>query len=225
MEQLGLDLIRAPEPGLDNFIAGRNAEALARIEALARGDRQLRLIYLWGDPGTGKSHLLGALGGLPLTPGSPPSAFDAAPDGEHSVVSVDDCERLDEDRQTALFHLYNRVLARPQTALVCAGSAAPLALPLREDLRTRMGYGLVIRLLPLSDEHCREAVQQRMHESGIPCTPELIDHLLRHRSRDLGSLLGLLYALERYALERQRSLTLPLLREFEQRPAAKLAGS
>jgi DnaA family protein len=225
MEQLGLDLIRAPDPGLDNFIAGRNAEALARIEALARGDRQLRLIYLWGDPGTGKSHLVSALGGLPLKPGSPASAFDTVPADDQSIVTVDDCDRLDEDQQTALFHLYTRVLARPQTALVCAGSAAPLALPLREDLRTRMGYGLVIRLLPLSDEHCREALQQRMRESGIPCTSELIDHLLRHRSRDLGSLLGLLFALERYALERQRSLTLPLLREFEQRPTAKLPGS
>jgi DnaA family protein len=225
MEQLGLDLIRAPDPGFDNFIAGRNAEALARIEALARGDRQLRLVYLWGESGTGKSHLLRALGGLQLVPDSPASAFDAAPDESEPIVSVDDCERLDDGQQTALFHLYNRVLARPHSALVCAGSAAPIALPLREDLRTRLGYGLVIRLLPLSDEHCRAALQQRMRDSGIPCTPELIDHLLRHRSRDLGSLLGLLFALERYALERQRSLTLPLLREFEQRPAAKLPGS
>ncbi len=225
MEQMGLDLIRAPNPSLSNFIVGRNAEALQRIRALAEGDRQFRLIYLWGEPGTGKSHLLRALSPQSLGPIAPVSAFEDWPQDTGSVACVDDCDRLDDAQQAALFHLYNRTLARAQAALVCAGSAAPLALPLREDLRTRLGYGLVIRLLPLSDDDCRAALRDRMDESGIPCTTELIDHLLRHRSRDLGSLLGLLYALERFALERQRPLTLPLLRDFEQRPAVRLPGS
>jgi DnaA family protein len=223
MQQLSLDLLPPPGPTLDNFVAGPNREALDRLSAIARGDRTLRILYLWGEGGSGKTHLLSAINGRTLGPACVTAEFTRTT-GPHEIVSVDDCDRLGEAQQEGLFHLFNRVLARPGMALVCAGAEPPLALRLRDDLRTRLGYGLVLRLRLLSDEHRREALEQWLDRSGARCSPDLIEHLLRHRARDLRSLLTLLRGLDRYGLERQRALTLPLLREFENPATDKLAG-
>lgn len=224
MQQLILDLIRPAPPGFDNFVPGPNAEALDRIRAVAQGDRGFRLIYLWGQAGTGKTHLLRALRGPVLGPDTD-LAFFAQAIEPGTVIAVDDCDRLDATRQAALFQLFNHVLAEPKAAIVCAGLQAPQALAVRDDLRTRLGYGLVLRLLALPDEALRAAIERQLTESGTPFAPDLIDYLLRHKPRDLRSLLALLHALDRYALERQRMLTVPLLRDFERQSAVKLHAS
>jgi DnaA family protein len=221
MQQLSLDLLPPDRPSLDNFLPGPNREALDRISAIARGERMLRILYLWGDTGCGKTHLLAALNGLALGPASPAVSFGQATD-PRAVVTVDDCDRLDATQQEGLFHLFNRVLAQPGMAIVCAGAEPPLALHLRDDLRTRLGYGLVLRLHPLSDTERRQALEQWIHRSGARCSADLLEHLLRHRARDLRSLLALLSALDRYGLAQQRALTLPLLREFESPATVKL---
>jgi len=221
MQQLSLDLVRPDGPSLDNFFAGPNQEALERVSAIARGDRAMRIVYLWGESGSGKSHLLSALNGHLLGPERVPDAFTQVADSL-SVIAVDDCERLNEAQQERLFHLFNRVFAQPNMAIVCAGAEPPLGLRLRDDLRTRLGYGLILRLHPLSDDERRQALEQWIRRSGARCSPDLIEHLLRHRTRDLRSLLSLLRALDRYGLEKQRALTLPLLKEFENPAAVKL---
>lgn len=221
MQQLSLDLLQPDGPSLDNFFAGPNGEALERVSAIARGDRAMRIVYLWGESGSGKSHLLAALNSDLLGPDRPAAAFARAAESQ-SVIAVDDCDRLDHAQQESLFHLFNRVLAHPGMAIVCAGSDPPLGLNVRDDLRTRLGYGLVLRLRLLSDEERRHAIEQWVHRSGARCSPDLIEYLLRHRARDLRSLLSLLRALDRYGLERQRALTLPLLKEFESPATVKL---
>jgi len=223
MRQLSLDLLPPSGPTLGNFVAGPNGEALDRVSAIARGERALRILYLWGESGSGKTHLLSALKGRALGPTCAPSEFTRST-GPLEIISVDDCDRLDEAQQESLFHLFNRVLAQPGTAIVCAGAEPPLALRLRDDLRTRLGYGLVLRLRLLSDEERRDALEQWVRRSGARYSPDLIEHLLRHRARDLRSLLALLQGLDRYGLERQRALTLPLLREFENPATDKLEG-
>src|SRR3546814_3786711 len=72
-QQLVLDLLPAPAPTLDNFVTGANGAALDALRHCAAG----RAIYLWGAPGSGRTHLLRALGELPSAlsadaPGSAP---------------------------------------------------------------------------------------------------------------------------------------------------------
>jgi len=57
--QLLLDLKLEQLPTLDNFVAGDNTELIERLQGLADG-RSFDAIYLWGPPGSGKSHLLAA---------------------------------------------------------------------------------------------------------------------------------------------------------------------
>lgn len=242
MGQLALDLHAVAPPSLANFVAGGNEEALACLDGLAAGARTQRFVYLWGAPGSGRSHLLAALAGErvlgPMSPlddfagtsstrteatsptlqpaalrGDSPTAGPS--DGSTALVAAaDDVHRFDAQRQEALFHLFNRVLARPDGALVCTGDRPPLALPLRDDLRTRLGWGLVIELRLLDDAHKAAAIRRAADARGVTLSSDFIPWLLTHRSRDIRELLALFDALDRFAFERKRPITLPLLREW-----------
>ena len=113
-----------------------------------------------------------------------------------------------------MFSLYNEVRAHGRTALVVAGGLAPRAMPVREDLRTRLGWGLVYQVQPLSDEDKMSAVLQAARERGLQLSPEITHWLVTRHYRDMPSLMALLDALDTYSLERKRPVTLPLLREM-----------
>lgn len=219
--QLLLDVVPANPPRLDNYIAGANAEALAALAALAPG----RAVYLWGPAGCGRSHLLRAAAeaacGVYIGAGENAGRLRDYAEGEiahnlPAVIAVDDVHTLNTDQQAALFALYNRWRESAATghafALVLAGDRAPLALPLREDLRTRLGWDLVIRLDPLSDADKLSALAAQAAARGLQLGPEVISWMLTHYERDIRSLSALLEALDRYSLATRRPITIPLLR-------------
>jgi len=193
--QLPLDISPAAEPTFDSFIAGANAEALERVRALAAGDLHESIVYLWGEPGSGRSHLLRA----------------AARDNP-SLVVADDVETLDAAGQQALFVAINGA-REGQAAVLAAGSSAPAGLALREDLRTRLGWGLVYQLKPLSDAEKALHLRAEAHRRGLRLTDEVVWYLLHHLPRDVASLNAVLEVLDRHSLARQRPITLPLIRE------------
>jgi DnaA family protein len=207
--QLTLDLLPPAPPTLDNFVTGRNAEALAALRAVAAGSGA-QFVHLWGAPGSGRSHLLHAL--VPLAPDRHRVAtFEPA----RTLYVVDDVEMLGSDDQAALFGLQNEVRGRPGARLVTAGSAPPAMLALRDDVRTRLAWGLVYRVEPLHDADKAVALAAHLRARGILPAEDLIPHLLAHRPRDLRALIALLDALDAYALSLQRPLTVPLLRQWE----------
>ncbi|MBN9427951.1 MAG: DnaA regulatory inactivator Hda [Burkholderiales bacterium] len=215
MRQIPLDLLRAEPASLDNFVVGRNAEVLATMRALQHAVPTPSVVYLWGEAGCGKTHLLASLAGehAVLDPQSAPSAF--APEPLPPLTAVDDCDRLDDERQQRLFQLINRARAQPGAVVLAAGSQPPLALPLRDDLRTRLGSGLVYRLQLLADEEKADVLRRNAAARGVALSPEVIPYLISHTSRDIRALLRLFDALDRYALEQKRAITLPLLRQLE----------
>jgi DnaA family protein len=218
MRQLPLDL-GAPQPQtLDSFVAGRNAEALHLLRRFAEGaDAADRFVYLWGEPGAGKTHLLRALATLPgaryLAAGEPERAYDYDP--ALQLYLLDDCERLAPAAQIAAFNLYNEV-KQNGGLLVAAGASAPATLALREDLRTRLGWGLIYQLHGLSDEEKIAALAQSAQARGVTVSAGVLPYLITHFERDMRSLAAMLDALDRYSLETQRPITLPLLRELLQ---------
>jgi len=196
MDQLILALSLPRSPTFDNFVVGRNAEAVAALRALAAGRGAHRLIYLWGDAGCGRTHLL--------------QAAQAA--AAQSLQVVDDVQLAGEAAQHELFKVALMTLEGSGCLLVSADQP-PATLPLREDLRTRLAAGLVLRLSTLSDEDKREALQARALELGIALSPEATDYMLRHCPRDLKSLLAALEELDRASLQRHRPVSLALLRQ------------
>ncbi|MGN6703648.1 MAG: DnaA regulatory inactivator Hda [Burkholderiaceae bacterium] len=222
MRQLLLDLPAQTPQTLASFVAGRNGELLARLERFAAGDASIpdRTLYLWGPSGAGKTHLLQALAASPET-----RYLDAdAGDDEFVYASgislwlLDDCDRLSPAAQVAAFGLFNQVREHG-ALLVAAGSAAPMQLPLREDLRTRLGWGLVYQLHELSDDEKVAALERAARARGMMVAPGVLPYLLTHFERDMRSLSSLLDALDRHSLEMKRPITLPLLRDLLQHGA------
>ena len=222
MKQLALDFASSPQPTLDNFIAGRNGELLQHLKRLAARQAQERFLYLWGRPGSGRSHLLkGAVAELQRAGAAVVFVACAAgirlDDGLERMdcVALDDVDRLDGAGQIAAFDLYNGLRER-NGALLAAGAAPPVQLALREDLVTRLAWGLVYQVHALTDEEKARALADYATGRGFRLLPDVSEYLLTRANRDLASLVATLDALDRYSLETKRPVTVPLARELLQ---------
>jgi len=230
MKQLAFDFAGAPPPTLENFVAGRNGELLQNLQRLAARRAHERFIYLWGRPGSGRSHLLKGVVAELHRAGAAAAYIACGADTRLNeglermdCVALDDVDRLDAAAQEAAFHLYN-ALRELSGALLASGAAPPVQLKLREDLMTRLGWGLVYRVHPLTDEEKSRALTDHAAGRGLRLPPEVCDYLLTRASRDLASLLALLDALDRYSLEAKRPITVPLVRDLLQAAERRSSG-
>lgn len=196
MKQLLLDIKPAAPPTLLNFIAGRNDEALASLSAVASNSAQSKFIYLWGESGSGKSHLL--------------SACEAI-----GMQVVDNVHLLNNEAQIELFNAYNQLKESGGT-LITAGLHAPTQMGLRDDLATRLAWDLVYQLHPLNDAEKALALQNHAAERGIRLPTEVVDYCLRYLRRDLSTLMATLDALDEWSLTTKKPVTVPLLRQLLQ---------
>ena len=213
MRQLLLQLAPPPAPTPDNFVPGRNGAALQALRDIARGTGTERFVYLWGEPGSGRTHLLRGL--AQAADARKALYFSGAADAsaaEDQVIAMDDVQNLAAGDQIKLFDLYNRVRATGG-ALVASGDAAPAQLALRADLRSRLAWGLAFQLHPLSDAEKAAALRAHARARALDLSEDVIAYLLRHARRDMASLIGILDALDRYSLEKKRPVTLPLVRD------------
>ena len=193
MRQLALGISPPPDPSLDNFVPGQNTELLARLRELKAGRLAENILYIWGEPGSGRSHLLRA---------------SARP----GLAVADDVDSLDEPGQIELFSQINA--ARDAgSAVLAAGSAPPAQLRLREDLKSRLAWGLVYQVRPLSDADRARYLVSEAERRGMHLAGDVADYLLARVRRDLASLGSILDALDRASLEQKRHLTLPLVRD------------
>jgi DnaA-homolog protein len=215
MSQLLLDISRQPIPTLDNFVAGHNLELLSALRHVLAGSSKERSFYLWGESGSGKSHLLQAC--VHAAKQAKRNAVYVRGDVPEmaEIVAVDDVEQLDNAAQIALFDLYNRMRDSGGMLLV-SGTESSLHLKLRDDLRTRLGWGLVYQVHSLSDEEKARALAQHALQKGFSLPPEVSQYLLRHGRRDLPSLMATLEALDAHSLRLHRAPSVPLLKEVLQ---------
>lgn len=219
MQQIPLAIGPEPLPTFETYLPGPNAAALEQLQAMTVPGGALTPAYLWGPAGSGKTHLLRALAHALQRQGARVGWFDAgdptpwplSPDW--SLVVIDRCDQLDEPAQHAAFTLF--VEASTQGVRVAAaGRFPPVDLPLRDDLRTRLGWGHVLAVQSLSEAETRAALRREADRRGIFLSDEVMGHLLTRFPRDMGSLMALLDRLDRYSLSRSRAITVPLVRSM-----------
>ena len=214
--QLLLGLGPEPEPTLSNFVDGQNVELLHALREFERLPPDRRFIHLWGQPGSGRSHLLEAFASArqgrytSLKSGAPVPQFSP----EIDSYAIDDVDLAGELEAAALFMLINLCRQHPGFAVVTSASAAPAQLKLREDLRTRLGWGLVFQVERLDDHDTEAALISHAAQLGLDLSPEVRRYLMTHYARDLRFLTHLVAELDRFALAAHRPVTLPLVRDF-----------
>ena len=225
MKQLALDITPSPLPALSRFVPGRNAELVQTLNSMLVPPVKERFVYLWGATGSGKSHLLQAMAALFMRNEMNTtyivcnSKTGFSESSEADCMLIDDADRLEEDAQIGLFNLYNRTRERDHAILLVSGSSPPAQLKLREDLVTRLGWGLVYRVHELTDAEKMEAMQNHALGRGLELPSEVCDYLLRHERRDLTTLMATVDALDSYSMSSRRKVTIPLARELLQAPS------
>ncbi len=222
MKQIALDLASPPAPTLDNFIVGGNAEVVAALRALVRGESREGFFYLWGARGSGRTHLLRAVMQA-LDQAGRPARFCGAADAADALdavaagdaVGVDDVQRLGAPEQIKLFNIFNK-LKESSGVLLVSADVPPARLPLRADLQTRLASGLVYEMHVLREADRLAALLDHAAARGFELPRAVADYLLAHAPRDLHTLFALVDGLDRMSLERKRAVTVPLARELLQ---------
>ncbi|MBE7416895.1 MAG: DnaA regulatory inactivator Hda [Ideonella sp.] len=216
MKQLPLPIVAPAAARFDTFVVGANA---AVLQHLAQLRPQAAPVYLWGPSGSGKTHLLRALAQLRHERGERAGWFDAAsrppwslaPDA--ALLLLDDVDAFDDAQQHAAFALLVDAQAHGVT-WAAAGRVPPVDLPLRDDLRTRLGWGPVFALQPLPEEQARAVLRRESDRRGIVLGDEVMGYLLTRFQRDLSHLMALLDRLDGFALAEGRGVTVPLLKKM-----------
>ena len=220
MKQIALDIGLASGPTLASFFAGPNEAALKHLQLWAGSPTRSPVpTYLWGATGSGKTHLLKAVREALREQGATAGWMDASvlepPEFNEawSVVLLDDVHLYTAVQQHAAFNWFVNAQTH-QRGLLAAGELPPADLKLREDLRTRLGWGHVFALLPLSEPERRAVLRQQAEDRGVFLGDEVMDYMLTRFSRDLGSLTELLSLIDGYSLQTKRPITIALIKSM-----------
>ena len=215
-QQLTFALAAPAPPTFATFLPGDNQELVDALSRAASGRLAETGLVLWGPRGVGKSHLLAATLAAARASGRASTsvllADDVADVAADALVAVDDIDHASAAQQGALFTLYNRLTVAGGT-LVVASAAPPARLALRDDLRTRLGHGLVYEVLPLRDAAKPAALARHAHERGLPLPDDVIAFLLARYPRDMPSLLRAIDTLDQRSLAAKRAITVAFVRE------------
>ncbi len=225
--QLTLPLDTAPATSFDTFHASGADEsgrllASRSIEAFANGTLDERQLYVWGESGSGKSHLLTAacrsvnesglrVAYLPGELANQPNATDGLEACD--MVCVDDLQRLDHAAEADLFHCINRCREVGTRLLFAADRPVErlgLALP---DLATRLNWGPVFHIEPLTGVEILDALKREFEFRSLDAGDDVLAWIIRRYPRDMRAMKQLVEKLDTASLSEQRRLTVPFVRQ------------
>jgi len=227
--QMALDISLRDKVCFDSFVSGHNAELKQHLIKVAEGKETLAPLFIWGESGGGKSHLLNSCYRLAEENEQKPwfvslSDLSAEKGSEAILTDLDDydiylMDGLDSIAGMAgweegLFQLCN--LARDRNKSIIISAIKPptsLDLGLR-DLVTRLMSGLTYQVLPLSDEQKITALQERASSRGFEISEEAVKFILNRYRRETGNLFKILDQIDRASLEQKRLITIPFLRSL-----------
>ncbi|GEN22341.1 DnaA regulatory inactivator Hda [Halomonas cupida] len=223
--QLPLGVGLRDDSTFSNFYPGANATLVDHLKRQFEEDGE-PFLYLWGPPGSGRSHLLQAACHeasardlrtlyLPLEELGhfPPLMLE---DVERlDLVAIDDLERVIGRKrwEEGLFHAFNRLRDSGRRLVICADRPPRQLEVTLPDLASRLTWGVTFHLALPGDEDCMRALQLRAKLRGMQLPDEVARYILHRGSRQFGELLRCLETLDSESLSAQRKLTIPFVKK------------
>lgn len=227
-QQLILNISRDPSICFKNFFWHKNRILEnTLIDGLSFQTQSERIFYLWGETGSGKSHLLQAschyvgIEGYPCAYLPLKECMSMGVEildnlEQLSLVAIDDLELLagNADWEEALFHCYNKILAQEKTRLILSSTHAITNLPIQlPDLRSRLTASINFHVESLDEEACLSLLEKRAEEQGLVFPEEVSQFLIKRFPRNPGKLLDILKQLDQAVWKEQHRLTIPFVKK------------
>jgi len=193
MDQLLLNIHPQSIKSLENFVIGENFETIATIRHFLT-DINLQFFFLWGDKGSGKSHISEIV-------------------KRDNILVIEDIESYDNIGQIEVFNIFNDYKENNKKLFI-TGSNSPNNMGLRSDLASRLSWGLVYQIKVLTDAKKKLALLSHAKQKGMLFDNKVIEYCMKHLKRDLHYLIATLDALDSWSLKEKKPITTQLLKKL-----------
>ncbi len=228
--QMALDISLREKVSFSSFVVGHNKELVHHLAQVAEGKEIFAPLFIWGESGGGKSHLLNScyrhaeekglkpwfvsLSDLSSSKGSEEILADL---DEYDIYLIDGLDQVAGMRgwEEKLFQLCNASRDRGKSIIISAVEP-PTALNIGlRDLVTRLMSGLTYQVLPLAEAQKITALQERAKDRGFEINEDAVKFILNRYRRETGNLFRILDQLDQASLEHKRLITIPFLRSLD----------
>lgn len=226
--QLTLGVSLKDEATFANFHIGNNSQLVTELKKAANGTGE-RVIYFCGNSGDGCTHLLQASchtanqHGLRSVYIPLANINDFSPaifEGLESLdlICIDDFHKIAEHPvwEEAFFHAYNRIYDIGSRLIISANDLPKALGIIMPDVVSRLAWGMVFQLQPLTDEEKLEVLIMRAERRGMTLLDEVGKFILNHCPRHMSTLFAALDTLDKVSLAAQRKLTIPFVKSVLQ---------
>ena len=221
MNQLGLPFSINASLTLDDFSGEKNQELVANILTLIKGKATAN-IFVYGDKGFGKSHLLQGLiieglkqdqqsVYLDLNDEVTPDIFELISDFQ--IIALDNVDQCNQDNEKYIFDLINKLHSTNQM-IVFSARVKPEGLSVFNDLKTRLSLASIYSLNRLDDDEIQQVIKRKLKNKSLKVDHRVIDYLIKNQTRDLKKIVEIIDKLDTFSLEKKRGITVPLVRQM-----------
>jgi DnaA family protein len=212
--QLTLNIRLRDDATFANFYSENNQQLITHLQ-----NSSDQFIYLWGKPGSGRSHLLQATCQavntaiyLPMTTELKPEILSGLENMD--ILCLDDIHHIAgiKSWEETIFHLFNKVSANNARLIIAANTPPTILTITLPDLKSRLASGITFQVQSLSDQQKLAALQLRAKNRGLQLSKEAGKFLLNRYARDTNSLFDILEKLDQASLAAQRKLTIPFIK-------------
>ena len=221
MNQLGLPFSINASFLLDDFSGEKNQELVANILNLIKGKATAN-IFVYGDKGFGKSHLLQGviIEGLKqdqksvyldLNDDISPDIFELISDFQ--IIALDNVDQCNQDNEKYIFDLINKLHSTNQM-IIFSSRVKPEGLSVFNDLKTRLSLASIYSLNRLDDHEIQHVIRRKLINKSLKVDQRVIDYLIKNQTRDLKKIVEIIDKLDTFSLEKKRGITVPLVRQM-----------
>jgi len=211
IKQLHLDFSLRDDATFINYV-GEAAEILMQKN---------QWLYVWGKPGTGRSHLLQAVchykkNSIYLTSLKQHQSEILKGLESVDVICIDDIQEILEDSvwEEALFHLMNAVVDSGKQIILAGNKPASQLKVKLADLHSRLIAATAVETDNLSDSQKLVVLTNRAEAQGYRLSPEVGSFILSRSHRDMRKLMEILGSLEKETLSQGKIVTIPFVKQI-----------